>query len=161
MRPITFVSERGRVYTEKQVKPLVRKMLRERCRAGIVDPKTIRDAVNDAFGDPDWVRCRNGQTPGALARDIKREFLEDVTWTTIRFLRTRDLPRYRVFERETWVTYRPVGDEFELGGGLLVRGRDFTVLYEGPDRDTAFEAHDTHSTAESRAYHGLPATEAS
>lgn len=73
------------------------------------------------------------------------------TWTVIKFLRDHKLPRFPMFEGETWTTYRPVGDLFELGAGQLERGRDFEVLYMGDRHGT--RAHEAKTSIRRCEHH--------
>lgn len=77
------------------------------------------------------------------------------TWTTIRFLRTVQLPRFRVFAGHTYATYKPVDAEVEIGGGRLVEDVDFDVLYQGQDRGAALRADTVYRTEESAKYYGV------
>lgn len=73
------------------------------------------------------------------------------TWTVIKLLRDRALPRFRLFEGDIWTTYRPVGKVFELGAGQLEMGRDFEIVYQGSR--SGVRAHQAKPTIRRCEYH--------
>lgn len=67
-KEITFCSLRGRIYTAAEVKVLVKRRLRARWRSFLITD--WHERLNVAFSDEQWLRWRNGQTPGALVNDL-------------------------------------------------------------------------------------------
>lgn len=64
-----FCSARGRLYSEAAVRPVVLALVRRRWAS--IAPKGWRERCLARLTDAAWMRFRNGQTPGSLARDLE------------------------------------------------------------------------------------------
>lgn len=73
VRPIEFVSVRGRVYTPSTVRAVILARLRRRWGSLLADDFAAR--VDQRLQDEAWCRSRNGMVPGALVRDLELECL--------------------------------------------------------------------------------------
>lgn len=66
----TFVSTRGRVYSAAQVRKIVlERLAQKQRRGGLAYPAGWQDRCTAAMTDA-WLRRRNGEIPGALARSL-------------------------------------------------------------------------------------------
>lgn len=65
---ITFTTRKGRVYTVRQVRPVVMAMIRKRW--GDCAKPGWQDRVAAKFTDDAWLRWHNGCVPAALVRDL-------------------------------------------------------------------------------------------
>lgn len=66
----SFVSLRGRIYSAAQVRKIViARLAAKQRRGGLRYPAGWQARVLARMSD-DWLRSRNGEIPGALARDL-------------------------------------------------------------------------------------------
>lgn len=70
MTEILFCSERGRLYTPAQVRPVVLALLRARW-GSLLQPGWIDAADRVGLRNAAWLRLHNGETPGSLARQLE------------------------------------------------------------------------------------------
>lgn len=70
MNEPAFISTRGRVYSPAQVRKIViERLAAKQRRGGLAYPAGWQGRVQAAMTDA-WLRRRNGEIPGALARSL-------------------------------------------------------------------------------------------
>lgn len=72
MKPLVFTTERGRNYDGREVVGVVLRCVRSRWGSALEVPQARgwRARVRAKLADEAWLRTRNGQTPGSLAKDL-------------------------------------------------------------------------------------------